>query len=88
MSPLVLGEVLVVFVNRSTADGKYPVQDCEKMQLAIQMQLSEKRKYFIEFFVPFLESTSNLKHFERKDDCHRLYISEIRDCENLAHTTL
>ena len=88
MSPLVLGEVLVVFVNRSTADGKYPVQDCENLQLAIQMQLSEKRKYFIEFFVPFLESTSNFKHFERKDDCHRLYISEIRDCENLAHTTL
>ena len=88
MSPLVLGEVLVVFVNRSTADGRYPVQDCENLQLAIQMQLSEKRKYFIEFFVPFLESTSNFKHFERKDDCHRLYISEIRDCENLAHTTL
>ena len=88
MSPLVLGEVLVVFLNRSTANGNYPVQDCENLQLAIQMQLSEKRKYFIEFFVPFLESTSNFKHFERKDDCHRLYISEIRDCENLAHTTL
>ena len=88
MSPVVLGQVLVVFINRLTADGKYPVQDCENLQLAIQMQLSEKRKYFIEFFVPFLESTSNLKHFERKDDCHRLYISEIRDCENLAHTTL
>ena len=88
MSPLVLGEDLVVFDNRSTADGKYPVQDCENLQLAIQMQLSEKWKYFIEFFVPFLESTSNFKHFERKDDCHRLYISEIRDCENLAHTTL
>ena len=88
MFPLVLGEVLVVFVNRSTADGRYPVQDCENLQLAIQMQLSEKRKYFIEFFVPFLESTSNFKHFERKDDCHRLYISEIRDCENLPHTSL
>ena len=88
MSPVVLGQVLVVFINRLTADGKYPVQDCENLQLAIQMQLSEKRKYFIEFFVPFLESTSNFKHFERKDDCHRLYISEIRDCENLAHTTL
>ena len=70
MSPLVLGEVLVVFVNRLTADGKYPVQDCENLQLPIQMQLSEKRKTFSEFFVPFLESTSNFKHFEKKDDCH------------------
>ena len=29
MSPLVLGEILVVFVNRLTADVKYRVQDCE-----------------------------------------------------------
>ena len=70
MSPLLLGEALVVFVNRLTADGKYPVQDCENLQLPIQMQLSEKRKSFSEFFVPFLESTSNFKHFEKKDDCH------------------
>ena len=46
ISPLVLGEVLVVFVNRLTADGKYPVQDCENLQLPIQMQLSQKRKIF------------------------------------------
>ena len=46
MSPLVLGEVLVVFVNRLTADGKYPVQDCENLQLPIQMHISEKRKTF------------------------------------------
>ena len=42
MSALVLGEVLVVFVKRLTADGKYPVQDCENLQLPIQMVLSEK----------------------------------------------
>ena len=69
MSPLVLGEILGVFVNTLTADGKYPVQGCENLQLPIQMQLSEKRKTFSEFFVPFLESTPNFKRFERKDDC-------------------
>ena len=63
MSPLVLGEILGVFVNTLTADGKYPVQGCENLQLPIQMQLSEKRKTFSEFFVSFLESTSNFKHF-------------------------
>ena len=57
MSPLVLGEVLVMFVHRLTADGKYPVQDCENMQLPIQTQLSQKRKTFSQFSVPFLEST-------------------------------
>ena len=57
MSPLVISEILEVFVNTLTADDKYPVQDCENLQLLIQMQLSEKRKTFSEFFVPFLEST-------------------------------
>ena len=70
MSPLVLGEILGVFVNTFTAHEKYRVQDCENLQLPIQMILSEKRKTFSEFFVPFPESTSNFKHFEKKDDCH------------------
>ena len=51
-----LGVILGVFVNTLTADGVYPVQDCENLQLQIQMQLSEKRKAFSEFFVPVLES--------------------------------
>ena len=70
MSSLVIGEILGVFVNTLTADGKYPVQGCENLQLPIQMQLSEKRKTFSEFFVPFLESTSNFKYFEKTDDRH------------------
>ena len=70
MSPLVLGEVLVVFLNRLTADDEHPVQDCENLQIPIQMQLSEKRKTFSELFVPFLESKSIFKHFEKNNDCH------------------
>ena len=70
MSPLVLGDTLRVFTNTLTAQGKYPVDDFENLQLPIQMQLSEKRKTFSEFFVPFLESTSNFKHFEGKDVRH------------------
>ena len=38
ISPLVLSEILEVFVNILTADDKYPVQDCEKLRLPIQMQ--------------------------------------------------
>ena len=70
MSHLVLGEVRVLFVNRLTANAKYPVQDCENLQLLIQMQLYEKQKTFSEFFVPFLKSTSHFKDFEKRDDCH------------------
>ena len=70
MSPAVSDEILVVFVYTLTSDGKYPVQGCENLQLPIQMQLSEKRKTFSEFFFPFLDTTSNFEHFERKDDRH------------------
>ena len=70
MSPLVLGEILGVFVNTLTADGKYPVQGCENLQLPIQMQLSDKQNNFSQFFVPFVESSSNFEHFEKKIDCH------------------
>ena len=71
MSHLVLGEILGVFLNTLTADGKYRVQDCGNMTLPIQMQLPEKEKTFSEIFIPFLYSTSNFEHFERNDDGHR-----------------
>ena len=38
MSPLVLGEVLEVFVNILITDDKYLVQHCENLQLPIQIQ--------------------------------------------------
>ena len=76
-----------MFVNIFPTDDKYPLQDCENLQLPIQMQLSEKRKTFSEFFVPFLESTSNFKHFEGKDVRHSCF-SEIADCEKLGKNTL
>ena len=53
MSPLVLGEILEVFIDTLTAYGKYPVQDCENLPLPIQMQLSEKPKSFSEFLFNF-----------------------------------
>ena len=60
-----LGNVSICF-NALTADGKYPFHYCQNLQLPIQMQLSEKRKTFSQFFVWFLESTSNFKHFRKK----------------------
>ena len=47
-------EFLVVFLSRLTADGKYPVRDCENLQLPIQMQLSEKAKAFSRLLFDFL----------------------------------
>ena len=58
------------FFKTLTADGKYPVEDWESLQLPLQMQLSEKHKTFSQFFVSFLESASNFKHFEEEYDGH------------------
>ena len=49
MCPLVLGEILGVFLYILTADGKYPVQGFENLELRIQMQLSPKQKLFLNF---------------------------------------
>ena len=69
MSLLVSGEILGLFVT-VTSNGKYRVEECENLQLPNQTQLSEKRKHFAKVFVPFLDSTSNFEHFERKGDRH------------------
>ena len=66
MSPLVLREIVGVFVITLTADEKYPVQDAENLSIPIQMQLSEKPKSFSQFFVPLLEYQSNFNEFEKK----------------------
>ena len=49
MSPLLLCEILGVFVNKLTPDGKYPIEDCENLQVTIQMHISEKGNIFLGF---------------------------------------
>ena len=66
MSPLALGEILVLFVNIFTADYKYPVQDCENLQLTIQMQLLEKQKTFCNFLLHFWYLHEILNIFKEK----------------------
>ena len=53
MSPLVLREILWVFPNTLTADGKYPFQDCQNLPLPIQMLLSGNEKIFQYFLFDF-----------------------------------
>ena len=48
------------------------------------MELSLKPKIFSDFFVPILQSTSNFKHLEKKDDPHSYFISEITPCERVG----
>ena len=50
----------------------------------IQMKLSLKPTIYSDFLVPFLESASNYKDFEKENDCQSYFISEITDCERLG----
>ena len=73
-----------MFRNILTANDKYRVQDCVNLLSPIQMQLSLKLTIFSESFLEFLESTSNFKHFEKKNDSHSYFIWEIRHCERFG----
>ena len=53
MSPLVLGEVLVVFANRLTADGKYPFQDLRISKSQLRCNYLKNRNLFLIFLFSF-----------------------------------
>ena len=55
-----------VFRNTLTANDNYLVQECGNLLSAIQMELYLKPSIFSDFFVSFLESRSNFKHFRKK----------------------
>ena len=55
-----------MFRNTLTANDKYPFRDLQNSASPTQMQLSLKLKTFSYNFVPFLESTSDFKDFEKK----------------------
>ena len=71
ISPWMKFEIIGFFFNTWTADYKYPVPDCENLPFPIQIQLSSKQKTFSGFFIPFMESPSNFKHFLKKEDSYR-----------------
>ena len=62
--------------NTLTTNGMYLVLNREKITLPIQMQLSEKQKWFSQFFAVILKSIWNFEHFEKKiSPSHLLYFS-------------
>ena len=67
-----------------TANDKYPFPDLGNLLPPTHLQLSLKLKTLCDFFNPFLESTSNFKHFEKEDDSHSYFITEITGCEVLV----
>ena len=63
---LVLCKILRLFVNTLTDDDKYSLLYRDNLKQPIQILLSQKQKTFSQFFSPFLKSTLNFEHFQKK----------------------
>ena len=83
-SQLVICKILGLLVNILAADEKYPVLNRDNLMIPIQIQLSQKQKTFSQFFLAFLKSSLNFKHFGAKAEPDRFFIFEITDSENVA----
>ena len=70
-----------MFVNTLTADDQYSLLNRDNLTQPIRARLSEKQKAFFEFFLAFPKSTLNFESFQKKDDLHSSFISEITHCE-------
>ena len=77
-------EILGLILNTLAGDEKYLVLHNDNLTIPIQMQLSEKQKTFSQFSAAFLKCMSNFERFEKKDDPHRICISQITDFENVV----
>ena len=65
-------------------DEKYPLLNTENLTIPIQMQLSQKKKTFSQFFAAFLKSRLNFEYFEKKYDPHRFCTCKITASENVV----
>ena len=74
-------KILRLFVNTETADDKYSLINRDTLTQHIQIQLSLKQETFPQFFAAFSKPILNFEYFQKKDDSHSRYISEITDSE-------
>ena len=77
-------KILGLLVNTLAADETYSVLNRDNLTISFQMQLCQKQNTFYEFLAAFWKSTLSFKHFETKDDAHRICIFEITDSKNVV----
>ena len=67
-SLLVIHKIVRLFVNTLAVDENHYLLIRDNLTETIQIQLSQKKKAFFQFFLRFLKSILNFKHFPTKDD--------------------
>ena len=70
-----------MFVNTFTADDKYSLLNRDNLTQPIWTELSKKQTAFSQLLIAFWKSTLNFEHFQRKDDPHSRFVSEITHSE-------
>ena len=66
-----------MFLNSLTAEYMNSRRNMQTFTQQVQTPLSFKQKRFYGFFIPFLKSTWNGEHFQKKGESSSLSISEI-----------
>ena len=83
-SLLLTCKILGLLVNTLAADKKYPALNRQNLTIPIQMYFYQKQNTLFQVSATFLKSQLNFEYFEKKDDPHRFYISQITDSENVV----
>ena len=78
-------KMLRLFANTFTADDKYSCRNMQNFRQQLQTLLCQKPKTFSGFFIPFLKCAWNLKHFQKKNECPSLIISQIIFSERICY---
>ena len=77
MSAFVTSQIFRLFVNTLTPDDKYSRRYMLIFWQQLQTTLFQKGKTWCRFFIAFLKCAWNLEHSEKKEEYHRLIITEI-----------
>ena len=77
-------QILGLLDNILAADDKHPVLKRDNLTIPIQMELSQKRKTFSQFFAALLNSRLNSKCFQEKDYAHIFSTCDITNSENVV----
>ena len=72
-------EILLLIVNRLTADEKYSRRNIQNLTQELQTAISQKQKIFSRIFITYLKSITNSKAFAKKVESACLSIFEIID---------
>ena len=85
-SLLLICKFLGLFVNTLTADDKYFLLNRDILRQPNEMHLSNKQKRFTNFFIHFLKSRSNFKHFEKPKTFCELFSPYLKSRSNFENS--